>query len=107
MIDSSQLLNQSLLQIERARALIDDSKRACLQFVNTELDLGRTFAESALASFSAGSIERAKASSMAAKKAHEAALKYLELVDAEAETLRVIEAKLAELEMLIGKLRVK
>ena len=84
--------------------MIDDSKRAGLQFVNTELDLDKTFAESALASFSAGRVGKAKASAMAAKKAHGAALKFLGVIDTKGEKRPLLEAKLAGLEVLIAKL---
>jgi len=39
-----------------------DSERNQVHFVETELDLGITFAESALVSFSAGDLDKAKQS---------------------------------------------
>ena len=106
MIESSELLRQSHQEIETARTLIDDTKRICLQFINTEIDLCRTFAESALASLSAGRVAKAKQSALAAKEAYKAAQKFLRMADAEGEQRRLIETKLAGLEVLIGKLRV-
>ena len=78
MSESSELLRQSHQEIETARTLIDDSKRIALQFVNTEIDLCRTFAESALASLSAGRVAKAKQSALAAREAYKAAQKFYE-----------------------------
>ena len=103
MIDSSELLIQSRQEIETATALIDDSKRIALQFVDTEMDLCRTFAESALASLSARRVAKAKQSALASREAYKAAQKLLRMADAEGEQRRLIEAKLAELEALLGK----
>jgi hypothetical protein len=105
MIEPSDLVRQSHQEIETARTLIDDSKRIALQFVNTEIDLCRTFPESALASLSAGRrVAKAKQSALAAREAYKAAQKFLRMADAEGEQRRLIEAKLAGLEVLIGKL---
>jgi len=54
MPDFNENLTESHQLREEARALTDDSKRKQLQFVETELNLGMTFAETALVSFSAG-----------------------------------------------------
>ena len=104
MIDSSELLIQSRREIETATALIDDSKRIALQFVNTEIDLCRSFAESALASLSTGRVAKAKQSALAAREGYKAAQKFLQMADAEGEQRRLIAARLAELEVLLGKL---
>jgi hypothetical protein len=48
-----------------------------VDFVNTELDLSTTFAERALASFSAGHLYKAKQSALAAKAAYRAIQKFL------------------------------
>jgi len=66
--------------------------------------LCRTFAESALASLSAGRGAKAKQSALAAREAYKAAQKFLRMADAEGEQRRLIEAKLAGLEALIAKL---
>jgi hypothetical protein len=78
-IESSDLLRQSHQEIETARTLIDDSKRIRLQFINTEIDLCRTFAESALASLSAGRVAKAKQSASAAIEAYKVAQKFLRM----------------------------
>ena len=104
MIESSEMLNRSHQETETARTLIEDSKRIAFRFVNTELDLCRTFAESALASVSAGRVDRAEGSAWTAREAYKAAQKFLRMADAEGEERRLTEAKLAELEVLIGKL---
>ena len=60
MPDFNENLTESHQLREEARALTDDSKRKQLQFVETELNLGMTFAETALVSFSAGRFDKAK-----------------------------------------------
>ena len=70
--------------------------------MNTELDLCRTFAESALASVSAGRVDRAEGSAWTAREAYKAAQKFLRIT--EGEQMRLLEAKLADVEVLLGKL---
>ena len=59
MPDFNELLIEAHRVLDKARMLNEDSKRNGVDFVNTELDLSTTFAESALASFSAGHLDKA------------------------------------------------
>ena len=102
MIESSERLNRSHQETEPARTRIEDSKRIAFKFVNTELDLCRTFAESALASVSAGRVDRAEGSAWTAREAYKTAQKFLRIT--EGEQMRLLEAKLADVEVLLGKL---
>ena len=54
MPDFNELLREAHELLDTARMLNDDSNRNGIDFVNTELDLGRTFAETAMASLAAG-----------------------------------------------------
>jgi len=69
MPDFNELLIEAHRVLDKARMLNDDSKRNGVDFVNTELDLSTKLAESALASFSAGHLDKAKQSALAAKTA--------------------------------------
>ena len=77
MPDFNELLIEAHRVLDKARRLNDDSRRNGVDFVNTELDLSRTFGESALASFSAGHLDKAKQSALAAKAAYRAIQKFL------------------------------
>ena len=86
--------------------LNDDSNRNGIHFVNTELDLGMTFAERALISFSAGHLDKAKQSALAAKTAYRAIQKFLPKLDVQGKEREGITMKLAKLTHLIEKLSV-
>jgi len=62
MPDFNDLLTEAHRVLDEARMVNDDAKRNGIDFVNTELDLGMTFAESALTSFSARHLDKAKQS---------------------------------------------
>ena len=60
MADFQEYLTQAHQLLDTARMLNADSERNGFEFVNTELDLSRAFAERALAAFSAGDVDKAK-----------------------------------------------
>jgi hypothetical protein len=60
MPDFDELLMEAHRVLEKAQIVTDDVKRTGVHFVTTELDLGTTFAESALLHFSAGHLDKAK-----------------------------------------------
>jgi hypothetical protein len=101
-----QLLRESDRQVKAAKTAIEDSSKTGMHFVDLELDLSRTFAERALASFSAGRIYKAKRSASAAKEAYRSARKFFHKLSVTAGERKQMQAKLAELEGLIGKLSV-
>ena len=84
--------------------LNDDSKRNGIDFVNTELDLSMTFAASALASFSAGHLAKAKQSALAAQTAYRAVQKFLPKLEVEGKERQLIAVKLGKFTHLIEKL---
>ena len=90
--------------LDKARPLSGDSNRNGIHFVSTELDLGRTFAESALVSFSAGHLDKAKQSAVAAKTAYRAVQKFLPRLETQGEERESIAVKLGKLTPLIEKL---
>jgi hypothetical protein len=104
MPDFNDLLTEAHRLLDTARMLNDDSNRNGIHFVSTELDLGRTFAESALVSFSAGHLDKAKQSALVAKTAYRAVQKFLPRLETQGEELESIAVKLGKLTPLIEKL---
>jgi hypothetical protein len=104
MPDFNELLTATHRLLDTARALSDDSNRNGVDFVNTELDLSITFAERALASFSAGHLDKAKQSALAAKAAYRAIQKFLPRLEVQEEEPESIAVKLGKLTPLIEKL---
>jgi hypothetical protein len=97
---------ESVHLVEAAKALIEASKKTGVQFVNVELDLSRTLAERALASFSTGDLDDAMRTARGARHGHQTAWKFLPTLKVTAEQRELIEEKLAELEVMMGKLSV-
>ena len=104
MPDFNELLTEAYRLLDTARTLSDDSNRNGLDFVNTELDLSITFAERALASFSAGHLDNAKQSALAAKAAYRAVQKFLPKLEVQGEERESIAVKFGTLIPLIEKL---
>jgi Asp-tRNA(Asn)/Glu-tRNA(Gln) amidotransferase C subunit len=88
----------------RDDVLSKDVKRNGIHFVNTELDLGMTFAESALVSLSAGHLDEAKQRASAAKTAFRAVQKFLPKLEFQGEERELMAEKLEKLTHLIEKL---
>src|SRR5687768_12053821 len=104
MPDFNELLIEAHRVLDKARMLNDDSNTVGLEFVNTELDLSRTLAEKALASFSAGHPDKAKQSAVAAKAAYRAVQKFLPKLLVKGKQREMIVANLGQLTPLIEKL---
>ena len=92
--------------VEAAKTLIEASKKTGVQVVNVELDLSRTLAERALASFSTGDLDNAMRTARGARHGHRTAWKFLPALNVTAEQRELIEEKLAELEVMMAKLSV-
>ena len=99
-----QYLTEAQKLLDTARRLNDDANANGLEFVNTELDLSRTFAEKALASFSAGHVDKAKQSALAAKAAYRAVQRALPRLFVKGEQRELIVGELGNLASLIQKL---
>jgi hypothetical protein len=99
-----QLLRESDRQVKAAKTAIEDSSKTGMHFVNLELDLSLAFAERALASFSVGRLDKAKRSASAAKEASRSALKFFHKLSVTAGERKQMQAKLAQLEGVMGKL---
>ena len=82
------------------------SDRKGLEFVNTQLELSRAFAERALAAFSAGEVEKAKQNALAAKAAYRVVQRSLPTLLIKGEQRERIAMKLGKLAPLIEKLSV-
>ena len=104
MPDFNELLIEAHRVLDTARMLNADSNRKGIRFVNTELDLSRTFAERALTSFSAGHVDQAKQSALAAKTAYRAVRKFLPKLLIKGKQRELIAVKLENLTALIKKL---
>jgi hypothetical protein len=90
--------------LDEARTLSGDSNRNGIDFVKTELDLGTTFAERALTSFSTGHLDKAKQSALAAKAAYRAVQKFLPKLEVQGKERELIAVKLGKLTRLLEKL---
>ena len=101
-----QVLRESDRQVKAANTLIEVLAKTSMDFVDLELDLSLTFAERALASFSAGRLDQAKRSASAAKHGHRTARKFFPRLKVEPRQRELMQAKLAKLEVVIGKLSV-
>jgi hypothetical protein len=99
-----QLLRESDRQVKAAKTAIEDSSKTGMHFVNLELDLSLAFAERALASFSAGRLDKAKRSASAAKEAYRSARKFFHKLSVTAGERKQMQGKLAQLEGVMGKL---
>ena len=75
-----------------------------LEFVNAELDLGRRFAEKALALFLDGDLYNARLNALVAKHAYQIAQNFLPGLGVSGEQRKEIDAKLANLAPLLEKL---
>ena len=104
MPDFNELLIEAHRVLDKARMLNDDSKRNGIDFVNTELDLSTKLAESALASFSAGHLDKAKQSALAAKTAYRTVQKFLPKLEVHGKDREPIAVKLGKLISLIEML---
>ena len=104
MANFQELLSEAYQLLDTARMLNADSERNGLEFVNTELDLSRTFAATAIGSLSAGHVNKAKQSALAAKAAYRAVQKFLPKLSVKGEQRERIAVKLANLAPLIKKL---
>ena len=106
MPDFNKLLTETHRLLDKARILTDDSKRNGVDFVNTELELSMTFAESALLHLSAGHLAKAKQSAFVAKIAFRAVQKFLPKLEVQGKEREGIAVKLGKLTHLIEKLSV-
>ena len=104
MADFREFLTQAHQLLETARSLDARSKRGGLEFVNTELDLSKTFAEGALALFSDGLVSNAKLSALMAREAFQTGRDFLPKLGVDGEQRELIDAKLANLSPLIERL---
>ena len=98
---------ESVHLVEAAKTLIEASMKTGVQLVNVELDLSRTLAERALASFSTGDLDNAMRTARGARHGHRTAWKFLPALNVTAEQRGLIEEKLAELEVMMAKLSVR
>jgi hypothetical protein len=102
MLEPSTVLKESRQLVEGAQIEVEFSKRVAANFLHVEVELSGTFSQMALDSFAAGHIERARRTAAAAKEAYATVHKFLpKLLVHDRES---IEAKLATLDALIGKL---
>ena len=104
MADFDEFVRQADQLLETAQVLSANSRSSSLEFVNTELDLSRTFAEGALALFSDGRLSNAKLSALLAQEAYQTGRKYLPGLGVKGEQREAIDAKLEHLAPLIEKL---
>ena len=106
MADFDEFVTQAHQLLDTARMLNADSERNGLEFINTELDLSRAFAERALAAFSAGDMDKAMQGALAAKAGYRAVQKFLPKLLVKGEQRELIAVKLGTLTPLIEKLSV-
>ena len=104
MADFDKFLTQEHQLLATARMLNARSRTSSLEFVNTELDLSRTFAEEALALFSDGRLCNAQLSALVAKQAYQTGQKFLPGLGVNVEQQEQVDTKLANLAPLIKKL---
>ena len=102
---ADRLQKQTKQQVVATRALIETSEKTRLRFVNTELDLSRTLAEKASASFQAGDLENATVAASAARLGYQTACKFLRKLTVSPRQRELLEAKRAKLALVIRKLR--
>ena len=76
---------ESVHLVEASKTLIEASMKTGVQFVNVELDLSRTLAERALASFSTGDLDNAMRTARGARHGHRTAWKFLPALNVTAE----------------------
>ena len=105
MPDFNELLMEAHRVLDTARRLNADANTNGLQFLNTELEISRRFAEKALAAFSAGDVDKAKKSALAAKTAYRAVHKFLpRLAVIPSQERELVTLELGKLTPLIDKL---
>jgi hypothetical protein len=104
MADFDKFLTQGHQLFATAQMLNARSRTSSLEFVNTELDLSRTFAEEALALFSDGRLCNAQLSALMAKAAYKTGRKFLPGLGVNGEQQEQVDTKLANLAPLIEKL---
>ena len=104
MADFDEFVTQVHQLLDTARTLNAESRSSSLEFVNTELDLSKTFAEGAMALFLDGRLSNAKLSALLAQQAYQTGRKFLPGLGAKGVQRRLIDAKLASLAPLIEKL---
>ena len=80
---------------DTAQMLNARSRTSSLGFVNTELDLGRRFAEVALALFSDGDLCNARLNALVAKHAYQIARNFLPGLGVSGEQRKEIDANLS------------
>ncbi len=102
--DFDEFVAQAHQLLDTARTLNADSRSSSLEFVNTELDLSRIFAEGALALFSDGRLSNAKLSALLAQEAYQTGRNFLPGLGVNGEQREAIDAKLEHLAPLIEKL---
>ena len=104
MADFDEFVTQAHQLLDTARTLNAKSRSSSLEFVNTELDLSRTFAEGALALFSEGRLSNAKLNALLAQQAYQTGKKFLPRLRGKGVERELIAAKLTNLAPLIEKL---
>jgi hypothetical protein len=103
MANFQELLSEAYQLLDTAR-MLNASDKNRLEFVNTQLELSRAFAERALAVSSAGDVHKAKQSALAAKAAYRSVQKSLPKLLVKGEQRESIVMKLGNLTPLIEKL---
>jgi hypothetical protein len=103
MIEShDELFTESRQLVETAEMTLASCRRTTADFVNVELELSTTFAQTALNSFRAGKVDRARRTAAAAREGHTTIRQFLPKLEAHDRDL--VEAKLATLDPLIEQL---
>ena len=90
--------------LDTARMLRADARRNGIAFLNTELDLSKTFAERAWALCSEGRLLEAKVLALVATEAYETAKKFVTKLGMNAEQRAILAVKLGIVTPLIERL---
>ena len=90
MIESNEVFAESL---ETAETLLESCRKTSAEFLNVELELSTTFAQTALNSFAAGRVEKARRSAAAVSEALATVRKFLPKLTTHER--QVVDAKLA------------
>jgi hypothetical protein len=101
MIESNEPFTESRQLVETAM-LLKSCRRTTADFLNVEVALSATFAQTALNSFAAGKVEKARRRAAAAREALATIRKFLPKLTAHEREL--VEAKLTTLDSLIEQL---
>ena len=102
MIESNDPVTESRRLLEESEIILESCRRTIADFLNVELKLSTTFAQTALNSFAAGKIEKARRTRAAAFEARATIRKLLPRLTADER--QVVEAKLATSEPLFEQL---